>query len=56
MEDQVIRLAVERNDALSVLRDLVAIEDALPEFYRRIDPAMDRARALVAEHTTNEER
>lgn len=48
--------------ALAVLRDLVALADDedgkrhADEWFARSNAVMDRARSLVAEHTTNEER
>jgi hypothetical protein len=52
------RARAEQDDALSVLRDLVAQEDARPA--GRFNPtiwraAWARARSLVAEHNTDEE-
>jgi len=50
------------DDALSVLRDLVALADDedgkkhAAEWFARSNAIMARTRALVAEHTTNEER
>lgn len=45
-------------EALSVLRDLVALRESggtLPHWPERSENAWARARALVAEHPTNEE-
>lgn len=41
--------------SLSVLRDLVALHDRDLTFYGDMDATWERARALVAEHITNEE-
>jgi hypothetical protein len=59
-----------QHDALSVLRDLVALEDSAPPdsddadevsawltgYDRRMEAALARARRLVAGHTPDEER
>lgn len=60
MEDHVIKLAVERNVALSVLRDLLnvrpfRVEDEFHVQARQLEAICRRARALVAEHTPDEE-
>lgn len=59
-DERAAKLQNELDDALSVLRDLVALRpfmvaDGFHEQARQLEAICRRARALVAEHPTNEE-